>query len=651
MINQKPVRLDLPISNSNRTVGTMLSNLVASRYGEDGLPDSTIDLNFTGSAGQSFAAFLRAMNPVHSQPTGPPPAAPGKPRSSPGSPRPATPPLPALVAVLALSLFLSGFCGILSELALFNLAETLLGGTNENLTYTMGFMMFAMGVGSAITAHRWFRQVAVDFLIAVELAISLLAMGSVVGIYTLAGFWPGAASWLIWTFSPLLGLAIGLEIPVVLRINESLGLRLRSNAALVLAPDYFGALAAFVLFSFWLLPELGLARAAWLGGLLNLAVAGLVLLMFRWQLRWRLGACSAFLLVSAVAAGLGWELSGLMAAAERLHYRDGIVWSDETPYQQLVITSRSRPGNPDYRPPEARTRYNEIARVGEVALVAARWLHPSRCPEDVRLYINGGLQFSTCDEHRYHEMLVHPAVFLARAAGPGALRTLVLGGGDGLAVRELLKYADVRVDLVDLDETLVELFRDDPRFARLNGGALGDPRVRIVIGDAYRFLRETARRYDLIVMDFPDPHRTATARLYSLQLFRFAARALAPGGILATQSFSPLYHQQAFLVVRKTMAAAGFRVVSLQVPMLTFEHWGFQVGSTDLPARDMEARLEQFQPTVPTRYLNRAAVQAAFRWDKEWTLSEAELPVNDQFTLPLLRIYTQGLGRPQEARD
>lgn len=577
--------------------------------------------------------------------------------SSPSPPSGGTPPVPVLVGVLALALLLSGFCGILAELSLFNLAENLLGGTNRNLTYTMGFMMFAMGAGAALTGLRWFHTVPIDLLIAVELAISVLAMVSVVGIYTLSGHLPAAAPWLIWTFSPLLGIVIGLEIPLVLRINEALGVGLRPNAALVLAPDYIGALAAFVLFAFWLLPAFGLARAAWLGGVLNLAVGGLVLWMFRARLRRPLVTGAAFALVALLAGGLGWKLEGLMASAEQLHYRDGIVWSRESPYQRMAITSRAKPGNPEYGRREEIPGLRVIARRGPLALVQVPPTHPSQCTEDIRFYINGGLQFSTCDEHRYHEMLVHPAWFLSGGTGAEAAtdiggvageaipRALVLGGGDGLAVRELLKYDPIRIDLVELDAVVVELFRDDPRFSRLNGGSLSDARVEVHIGDAVRFLHRTRRRYRLIVLDFPDPHQTATARLYSRQLYRAAARALAPGGIVVTQSFSPLYHQPAFLVVRKTMAAAGLQVVSLQVPMLTFEHWGFHLASRSQSRQAMEARLERFHTRATTRYLNRAAVQAAFRWDKESFLGEDALPVNDQFTLPLLQIYNQGLRR------
>ena len=558
------------------------------------------------------------------------------------------PPLPLMVGVVSLSLFLSGFCGIISELSMFNLAEALLGGTNANLTYTIGIMMFAMGMGSAFTAHRWIGEAGVELFIAVEAALSLLTMTSVAAIFLLAGLFPGSGAIWIWTTSPLIGLLIGLEIPIVLRINEVLGLRLRLNAPLVIAPDYFGSLAAFVLFTFLLLPAIGLARVAWLGGVLNLAVAALVAFMFRDYLRRPMATLALFLVLTPLAVLLGLSMPKVMAYAEQLHYRDGILAARETPYQRVVITDRERPGRGPVG--TAGGRLPLIAERGPYALRKARTGPSAHCPTDVRLFINGGLQFSTCDEHRYHEMLVHPALALAadsrRAVASGPLRALVLGGGDGMAVRELLKYEGLKVRLVELDEMVIELFRDDPRFAPLNGGVLADPRVEVTVGDAFRFLRETGERYGLIVMDFPDPHRTATARLYSVQFFRFAARALAPGGILVTQSMSPLYQPRAFLTVRKTMEAAGFRVLSLQVPMLTFEHWGFQVGSLTLPEAEMRKRLEKFNTAAPTRFLNREAVQAAFRWGKEFALDGADVPVNDQFTLPLLEIYRRSQGRP-----
>ena len=553
------------------------------------------------------------------------------------SPSKTAPRSPLLLAgVVALSLFLSGFCGIISELSLFNLAETLLGGTNTNLTYTMGLMMFAMGMGAALSAHRLFQKVSVEMFILVEFLLSLLTMSSVVLIFTLSGWFPGSAKPLIWVFSPLIGLLVGLEIPLVLRINESLGLRLRVNAAVAMAPDYLGSLVAFAGFSFILLPAFGLGHVAWVGGALNLMVAGLVAAVFSSHLKRARLVWAGFSLLLALTILMGWAMPGLMARAEQLHFRDGVVVAKETPYQRLVITDRKKPGHQRAHNPMGQTRGIVVNGAAELRESTGRL--PFFCQEDIRLFINGGLQFSTCDEHRYHEMLVHPAVSLFGQP----VRALVLGGGDGMAIRELLKHPLKELVLVELDPEMVRLFRDDPLFARLSGGALSDARVRVQVRDAYRFLRETSETFDLILMDFPDPHRTATARLYSLQFFQTLKRALAKGGVVATQSMSPLFHPMAFLSVRKTMEAAGFHVVSLQLPMLTFEHWGFQVGTLHLSQADMEKRLDAFSPTVPTRYLNREAMQAARRWEHSMPFDAADIPVNDQFRLPLLQLYRGG---------
>ena len=152
--------------------------------------------------------------------------------------------------------------------------------------------------------------------------------------------------------------------------------------------------------------------------------------------------------------------------------------------------------------------------------------------------------------------------------------------------------------------------------------------------------------YDLVVMDLPDPYHTPVARLYSTQFFQAVARVLAPGGMLVTQSFSPLYHREAFLTVRKTMEAAGLPVVSLQVPMVTFEHWGFHVSSRGMTKEEMRRRLEIFQPVVETQYLNQEAVQAGLRWYKGAMAGYEALEPNDQFTLPLAEIYRRALRRP-----
>ena len=149
--------------------------------------------------------------------------------------------------------------------------------------------------------------------------------------------------------------------------------------------------------------------------------------------------------------------------AEHGVYGDETIYSETTPYQRIVLT---------------------------------QW------HDDMRLYLNGNLQFSSRDEHRYHEALIHPTI----EALPWAKRVLVLGGGDGLAVRELLKHHNLeQITLVDLDPAMTKLFSTSAPLVKLNQGALKDPRVHVINDDAVRWLESNADVYDAIVVDFPDP--------------------------------------------------------------------------------------------------------------------------------------------------
>ena len=128
----------------------------------------------------------------------------------------------------------------------------------------------------------------------------------------------------------------------------------------------------------------------------------------------------------------------------------------------------------------------------------------TRNDDDFRLYLDGSLQFSSVDEYRYHEMLVFPPLALHTSA---VKKVLVLGGGDGLAVREILKCGDVAaVTLVELDPAMIDLAKKNSSLRRLNGDSLRDPRVSVVVGDAYAYLIDNKKKYDVIIADFPDPH-------------------------------------------------------------------------------------------------------------------------------------------------
>jgi spermidine synthase len=246
--------------------------------------------------------------------------------------------------------------------------------------------------------------------------------------------------------------------------------------------------------------------------------------------------------VVAVALGLAGASAGrFLVSARQALYDDPVVVAVRSDYQEIVVTSARR-------------------------------------TDDVRLFLDGDLQFSTTDERRYHEALVHPAVL------PGARSVLVLGGGDGLAAREVLRHASVeRVVEVELDPEVLRLARTDPRLVRANGGALDDPRLEVVVDDAMSWLRTAADRFDAVVVDLPDPDAPATAKLYSAEFYGLAAQVLAPGGRLVVQAGSPWFAPEAFWCIEATVGSTGLATTPYHVDVPSFGDWGFVLAARGAP--------------------------------------------------------------------
>ena len=224
--------------------------------------------------------------------------------------------------------------------------------------------------------------------------------------------------------------------------------------------------------------------------------------------------------------------------AEKGLFGDEIVHAVTTPYQRLVIT---------------------------------RW------QDDTRLYINGNLQFSSRDEHRYHEALVHPAL----ESAPWAQNVLVLGGGDGLALREILKYPNVKsVTLVDLDAEMTRLFSTSAPLTALNHGSFADPRVTVINQDAAQWIEHSEQMFDVVVADFPDPSNFALGKLYSVPFYRLLAKRVAANGYVVVQSTSPYFAPQAYWSIVKTLEEAGFRTWPYHAYVPSFGEWGFVLAST-----------------------------------------------------------------------
>ncbi|NEB00457.1 polyamine aminopropyltransferase [Streptomyces sp. SID13726] len=429
--------------------------------------------------------------------------------------------------------FVCAACGLVYELELVALASYLIGDSVTQASVVLSVMVFAMGIGS-LAAKRLCWRAAAAFG-ALEALLALVGGCSAMALYAVfawtgdwGGLWASGPSWLLVAFSLAIGLLIGAEVPLLMELIQRIRRQDAGGAvADLFAADYVGALVGGLAFPFLLLPLLGQLTGAMLTGTVN-AIAGsaLVLGLFRRDLsrraRWLLlGANLAVLGVLATAAVL---VDDFERAAREAVYGKDVRVALQTGVQEVVLT-----GGTDGRP--------------------------------LDLFLDGRLRVSGRDEHRYHEALVHPAM-----DGPHA-RVLVLGGGLGLAAREVLRYPGVRrVDVVELDAAVVELARHDPALSRLNGHVYGDTRVRAHTADAFRWLRTAPESsYDVVIADLPDPGITASTKLYSQEFYGLARRALTPGGRLVVHAGPVASRPRVFWTVEATMRAAGLCTTTYRV--------------------------------------------------------------------------------------
>ena len=431
-------------------------------------------------------------------------------------------------------------CGLVYELALVTLGSYLLGNTATQASIVLSVMVFAMGVGSLLA--KPLRRASAEWFIAIELILALLGGVSVLGLYLAFAFLSLYTPALVVT-AFVLGALIGAEMPLLMELLQEIRKQRASDAvAELFATDYVGALIGGLAFPFLLLPFLGQIRGALVVGIVNAlaaAIVAFVLLRNRLTRRTKTVVALATTLVVALLVTALATAGQIEASARQTLYRDPIVHSERSAYQDIVVT-------------ESRGT-----------------------PNDVRLFLNGDLQFSSTDEYRYHESLVHPAMSGARGS------VLVLGGGDGLALREVLRYPDVKnVTLVELDPAMIELASTMPEIRELNADAFTDPRVNVVNADAFTWLRTHEASYDAIIVDMPDPDQTETAKLYSVEFYTLVRAHLSPGGLATVQSGSPYFAPQSFWCISATLIESGLSVTPYQVDVPSFGNWGFHLVST-----------------------------------------------------------------------
>ncbi len=499
----------------------------------------------------------------------------------------AEPPRSPSISVFYVNVLIVAACGLVYELLAATLASYLLGDSITQFSLIIGLFISALGAGAFVS--RYVDRRLARVFVEVELGVALL--GGVSAPLLFFAFARSAAFYVVlYALVFLIGTLVGLELPLLMRILRE-HLSFKDLVARVLSFDYLGALLASILFPLVFVPRLGLVRTSLAVGVLN----GLVGLWGTYTMRGLLGGsvaglrARAALVIALLTVGIAFA-DRLTTLAEAQMFPDEVVYAKQSPYQRIVVT---------------------------------------RGGAGFQLYLNGNLQFSSVDERRYHEALVHPAL-LVRG---GAKRVLVLGGGDGLALREIERWPVERVTLVDLDPDMTALSDKFPPLGELNRHAFRDPRVTVVHADAMIWLEEGTDTWDAVIVDFPDPNNFALGKLYTTRFYRLLAGRLAPGATVAVQSTSPLFARESFWCIVRTLEAAGFKVAPYQATVPSFGVWGFAL-----------ARLEAFEPprsvaAAPAglAFLNDDALAGMFRFSADMTPVPVE--VNRLDNQVLVRTY------------
>ena len=504
---------------------------------------------------------------------------------------------PAEVALLA-SVFVVAACGLLYELAAGALASYLLGDSVLQFSTIIGAYLFAMGVGSYLS--RFFERQLIAHFLRIELLVGFVGGLMPAALFALHSVAPGSFRLALYALVLLVGTLVGLEIPLVMRILKD---QFRERYALkdlvsqVLTFDYLGALLVSVAFPLLLVPQLGLIRTGVFFGLLNAAVAVWALVLFRGQLR-RVAAHAVACAVTVVALLAAFAFADRITTwAEDRFYVDNVIYSETSPYQRVVVTS---------------------GKAG------------------VRLFLNGNLQFHSRDEYRYHEALVHPAM----AAHGAPRRVLVLGGGDGMAVREVLKHPTVEsVTLVELDPHMTRLFSTQPRLRQLNADALLSPKLRTVNTDAFAWLERNTGSFDVIVVDFPDPTNFSIGKLYTSSFYKLLDQHLSAGGYAAVQTTSPLIARKSFWTVVTTIESVGLAATPYHAHVPSFGEWGFV-----LAGRRPYRTPAELPPEL--RFLSLAGLPALFEFPPDMARVPAE--VNRLSNQVLVQTYEEEWGKVHE---
>lgn len=442
-----------------------------------------------------------------------------------------------MAPLLLVSVFVIATCGLVYELIAGTLASYLLGDSITQFSTIIGCYLFAMGIGSWLS--RYVTKNLLGFFIKVEILVGLVGGCSAALLFILFEH-VYSFRLLLYFVVAVIGILVGIEIPILLRILKD-RFEFKDLVSKVFTFDYIGALFASILFPLVLVPYLGLVKSSFLFGIFNTLVAIWVLYAIKEHIpAKKLHKLSAVMALITLMLGFVYS-EKITSLSETNTYHGKIIFAESSPYQRIVLTKQA---------------------------------------QDLRLYLNSNLQFSSVDEYRYHEALVHPV--LSALSNPK--RVLIIGGGDGLAARETLKYKSVEsITLVDLDPAMTKLFSTNEMLVELNQKSLLSPKVTVVNKDAFLWLREQQKtdnaRFDAIIIDVPDPSNFSVGKLYSVTFFKLLHSVMDKNSLVVVQSTSPLVARKSFWCVNNTLDAAGFNTTPYHTYIPAFGEWGFVIAS------------------------------------------------------------------------
>lgn len=490
------------------------------------------------------------------------------------------------VGALLISTFLVAMCALAYELLMGSVSSYFLGNSVTHFSLTIGLFLSFMGLGSLLSKR--IENLLLERFIFIEIILSVVGGFSTLALYAAFTFTPYFYLFVL-AFIGTIGTLIGFEIPIITRIVER-HQKLSHAVAHVFTADYLGSLIASVAFALVLLPWLGLMRSAFAIGLINIAAAAITLIEFRSQIAHRKALVLATILATALLVVGAIATTPAVSYFEQKLYNDEILYSKQSVYQNIVLTQ----------------------------------FH-----DDTRLFLNGSLQFSSMDEYRYHEALVH----IPMSAAATQESVLILGGGDGLAAREVLKYTDVeRITLVDLDPAVTMLATSHPLLTELNEQSLHNPKVTVINQDAQTYLEHTSDRYSVILIDLPDPNDIAVGKLYTVEFYTLIAQHLAEGGMVVTQATSPYFSRSAYWCIANTMNDVFGNISPYTVNVPSFGPWGFVMASkTTIPSSSVD---------VATRYLTPAILPTLFTIDPD--MQHVDTDVNTLDNQVLVQLYDDG---------